>query len=166
MKKCSCWYMRQMTLAIFVIGFVFLAPRFANALDNGSISGQVTDAGTAAGIGNIAAETLLNARLSDGSNQANDYAEVLSATYPAPYLPANSAVVNCQLVQSAVPLTSFGSQKVPVIKVVREITGLGLKEAKDLVEGVPSNIKEGISKDESDEIVKKLEDAGATVEVK
>jgi hypothetical protein len=49
------------------------------------------DAGTAAGIGNIAAETLLNARLSDGSNQTNDYAEVLSATYPAPYLPANSA---------------------------------------------------------------------------
>jgi len=65
-----------------------------------------------------------------------------------------------------VVLTSFGSQKVPVIKAVREITGLGLKEAKDLVEGVPSNIKEGISKDESDEIVKKLEGAGATVEVK
>jgi large subunit ribosomal protein L7/L12 len=65
-----------------------------------------------------------------------------------------------------VVLTSFGSQKVPVIKVVREITGLGLKEAKDLVEGVPSNVKEGISKDESDEIVKKLEAAGASVEVK
>jgi len=65
-----------------------------------------------------------------------------------------------------VVLTSFGSQKVPVIKAVREITGLGLKEAKDLVEGVPSNVKEGISKEESDEIVKKLEGAGATVEVK
>jgi large subunit ribosomal protein L7/L12 len=65
-----------------------------------------------------------------------------------------------------VVLTSFGSQKVPVIKAVREITGLGLKEAKDLVEGVPSNVKEGISKDESDEIVKKLEAAGASVEVK
>jgi large subunit ribosomal protein L7/L12 len=65
-----------------------------------------------------------------------------------------------------VVLTSFGSQKVPVIKAVREITGLGLKEAKDLVEGVPSNIKEGISKEESDEIVKKLEEAGASVEVK
>ena len=63
-------------------------------------------------------------------------------------------------------MTSFGAQKVPVIKVVREITGLGLKEAKDLVEGVPSTIKEGISKDESDEIAKKLEAAGATVEVK
>jgi large subunit ribosomal protein L7/L12 len=63
-------------------------------------------------------------------------------------------------------MTSFGSQKVPVIKAVREITGLGLKEAKDLVEGVPSPIKEGIAKDEADEIVKKLEEAGASVEVK
>ena len=65
-----------------------------------------------------------------------------------------------------VVLASFGSQKVPVIKVVREITGLGLKEAKDLVEGAPSPIKEGVAKDEAEEIKKKLEDAGATVEVK
>jgi large subunit ribosomal protein L7/L12 len=65
-----------------------------------------------------------------------------------------------------VVMSSFGSTKVPVIKVVREITGLGLKEAKDLVEGVPSNIKEAIAKDEAEEIVKKLEEAGATVEVK
>jgi large subunit ribosomal protein L7/L12 len=63
-------------------------------------------------------------------------------------------------------LASFGSQKVPVIKAVREITGLGLKEAKDLVEGAPAAVKEGISKDEADGIVKKLEEAGATVEVK
>ena len=65
-----------------------------------------------------------------------------------------------------VVLASFGSQKVPVIKAVREITGLGLKEAKDLVESAPSSVKEGVSKDESEEIKKKLEDAGATVEVK
>ena len=65
-----------------------------------------------------------------------------------------------------VVLTSFGSQKVPVIKVVREITGLGLKEAKDLVEGAPSAVKEGVAKEEADEIVKKLEEAGASVEVK
>jgi large subunit ribosomal protein L7/L12 len=65
-----------------------------------------------------------------------------------------------------VVLASFGSQKVPVIKVVREITGLGLKEAKDLVEGAPAAIKEGVAKDEADEIVKKLEEAGASVEVK
>ena len=65
-----------------------------------------------------------------------------------------------------VVLASFGSQKVPVIKVVREITGLGLKEAKDLVEGAPAAVKEGVSKEEADGIVKKLEEAGATVEVK
>jgi large subunit ribosomal protein L7/L12 len=65
-----------------------------------------------------------------------------------------------------VVLASFGSQKVPVIKAVRELTGLGLKEAKELVEGAPSPIKEGVAKDEAEEIKKKLEDAGATVEVK
>ena len=65
-----------------------------------------------------------------------------------------------------VVMTSFGSQKVPVIKAVREITGLGLKEAKDLVEGVPAAVKEGIAKDEADDILKKLEEAGASVEVK
>jgi large subunit ribosomal protein L7/L12 len=65
-----------------------------------------------------------------------------------------------------VVLASFGSQKVPVIKVVREITGLGLKEAKDLVEGAPANVKEGVSKDEAEEMKKKLEEAGASVEVK
>jgi large subunit ribosomal protein L7/L12 len=65
-----------------------------------------------------------------------------------------------------VVLASFGSQKVPVIKAVREITGLGLKEAKDLVEGAPSTVKEGVSKDEAADLKKKLEEAGATVEVK
>jgi large subunit ribosomal protein L7/L12 len=65
-----------------------------------------------------------------------------------------------------VVLTSFGGNKVPVIKAVREITGLGLKEAKDLVEGAPSPIKEGIEKAEAEEIQKKLEEAGASVEVK
>ncbi len=65
-----------------------------------------------------------------------------------------------------VVLASFGSQKVPVIKAVREITGLGLKEAKDLVEGAPAAVKEGVPKDEAEEISKKLEEAGATVEVK
>ena len=65
-----------------------------------------------------------------------------------------------------VVMTSFGSNKVAVIKVVREITGLGLKEAKDAVEGTPSTIKEGAPKGEAEEIKKKLEEAGATVEVK
>ena len=63
-------------------------------------------------------------------------------------------------------MTSFGSNKIAVIKAVRAITGLGLKEAKDLVEGAPSPIKEGIPKEEAGEIKKQLEEAGATVEVK
>ena len=66
----------------------------------------------------------------------------------------------------SVVLTSFGSSKVPVIKAVREITGLGLKEAKDLVEGAPTSVKEGIPADEAEELKKKLEEVGATVEVK
>ena len=65
-----------------------------------------------------------------------------------------------------VSMTSFGANKVGVIKVIREITGLGLKEAKDLVEGVPSLVKEGVSKADADAIKKKLEDAGAQAEVK
>lgn len=65
-----------------------------------------------------------------------------------------------------VVMTSFGANKVNVIKAVREITGLGLKEAKDMVEGAPSVVKEGISKDDAAALKKKLEDAGATVEVK
>jgi large subunit ribosomal protein L7/L12 len=63
-------------------------------------------------------------------------------------------------------LTGFGDQKIQVIKVVRAITGLGLKEAKDLVEGVPKPIKEVISKDEAADIKKKIEEVGGTVEVK
>ncbi len=65
-----------------------------------------------------------------------------------------------------VVLTSFGENKVAVIKAVRAITALGLKEAKDLVEGVPSPVKEGIGKEEAEEIKKKLEEAGASVQVK
>ena len=65
-----------------------------------------------------------------------------------------------------VTMTSFGANKVGVIKVIREITGLGLKEAKDLVEGVPSAVKEGVSKADADAIKKKLEDAGAAAEIK
>jgi len=63
-------------------------------------------------------------------------------------------------------LKDFGSQKIQVIKAVRAITTLGLKEAKDLVEGAPKEVKEGIAKEEADEAKKALEDAGATVEIK
>ncbi len=65
-----------------------------------------------------------------------------------------------------VVMTSFGENKVNVIKAVRAITGLGLKEAKDMVEGVPSTIKEGVSKDEAEGVKKQLEEAGAQVELK
>ena len=65
-----------------------------------------------------------------------------------------------------VVMTSFGENKVAVIKAVRAITGLGLKEAKDLVESAPAPVKEGVSKDESEEVKKQLEEAGAAVEVK
>ena len=65
-----------------------------------------------------------------------------------------------------VVMTGFGDNKVNVIKAVRTITGLGLKEAKDLVEGVPSPVKEGVSKAAADSIKKQLEEAGATVEIK
>ena len=65
-----------------------------------------------------------------------------------------------------VVMAKFGENKVNVIKVVRAITGLGLKEAKDLVEGAPSVVKEGVSKDEAASIKKQLEEAGAAVEVK
>ena len=65
-----------------------------------------------------------------------------------------------------VVLTSAGANKIPVLKLVREITGLGLKEAKDLVDGAPKPIKENVKKEEADELKKKLEEAGATVEIK
>jgi large subunit ribosomal protein L7/L12 len=63
-------------------------------------------------------------------------------------------------------LTTVGEKKIQVIKVVRELTSLGLKEAKDLVEGVPKPVKEGVSKEEAESIKKKLEEVGATVEIK
>ncbi len=65
-----------------------------------------------------------------------------------------------------VVLASFGEKKVGVIKVVRAMTGLGLKEAKDLVESAPASVREGVSKDEAEDAKKQLEEAGATVEVK
>lgn len=66
----------------------------------------------------------------------------------------------------SVILSSFGDKKIQVIKVVREITGLGLKEAKEAVEGAPKAIKEGMKKEEAEEIKKRLEEVGAAVEIK
>ena len=80
--------------------------------------------------------------------------------------PAAEAAVAEEQTEFSVMLTSFGSSKVPVIKAIREITGLGLKEAKDLVEGAPTAVKEGVEAAEAEELKKKLEEVGASVEVK
>jgi large subunit ribosomal protein L7/L12 len=80
--------------------------------------------------------------------------------------PAAAAAPVEEKTEFDVIMTSFGANKVGVIKVIREITGLGLKEAKDLVEGVPSTVKEAIPKKDADDIKKKLEDAGAAVDIK
>lgn len=79
--------------------------------------------------------------------------------------PAVAAPVE-EKTEFAVVLTSVGSNKINVIKVVREVTSLGLKEAKDLVDGAPKTVKEGINKDEAETIKKKFTEAGATVELK
>ena len=80
--------------------------------------------------------------------------------------PAAAAAVVEEQTEFDVHMTSFGANKVSVIKVVRAITSLGLKEAKDLVEGAPTNIKDGVSKDEAEDLKKQLEEAGASVEIK
>jgi large subunit ribosomal protein L7/L12 len=79
---------------------------------------------------------------------------------------AGGAPVKEEKSEFDVVLEGFGDKKIGVIKVVRAITGLGLKEAKDLVEGVPGKVKEGVSKEEAEKIKKELEEAGATVSIK
>ena len=86
------------------------------------------------------------------------------AAVGAPGAPAEAAAE--EKTEFDVVLTAIGDKKINVIKEVRAITGLGLKEAKDLVEGAPKPVKEGASKEEAEEIKKKLEEVGATVEVK
>ena len=80
--------------------------------------------------------------------------------------PAVAAAVVEEQTEFNVVLTSFGANKVSVIKAVREVTGLGLKEAKDLVEGAPQVVKEGIAKPDAEALKKKLEEAGASAEIK
>ena len=80
--------------------------------------------------------------------------------------PGAAAVVEEKTEFDVILTATAGDKKIQAIKVVREITGLGLKEAKDLVEGVPKAVKEGASKEEAEAIQKKLQDVGATVEVK
>jgi large subunit ribosomal protein L7/L12 len=80
--------------------------------------------------------------------------------------PAAEAAAEEEQVEFTVLLASYGEKKINVIKEVRAITGLGLKEAKDLVEAVPKEVKEGVNKEEADKLKEQLESAGATVEIK
>ena len=89
---------------------------------------------------------------------------VMAAAAPAAGGPAAAAVE--EQTEFTVVLKAGGEKKINVIKVVREITSLGLKEAKDLVDSAPSNVKEGVSKAEAEEMKKRLEDQGASVELK
>jgi large subunit ribosomal protein L7/L12 len=94
----------------------------------------------------------------------------VTAAAPVAMMAGGAAAAAAPVVEEqtefTVTMTSFGANKVGVIKVIREITGLGLKEAKDLVEGVPSLVKEGIPKADADALKKKLEEAGAAAEIK
>jgi len=90
----------------------------------------------------------------------------VSAAVAVAAAPAAAAAVVEEQTEFDVIMTSFGENKVAVIKTVRTITGLGLKEAKDAVEGVPTTLKEGVSKAEAEDIKKQLLEAGATVEIK
>ena len=90
----------------------------------------------------------------------------VSAAVAVAAAPGAGAAAAEEQTEFNVELTSFGANKVAVIKAVREATGLGLKEAKDLVEGAPAVLKEAVSKEEGEELKKKLEEAGATVTLK
>ena len=119
-------------------------------------------------------ETIGNLTLNEASELKKMLEDKFGVTAAAPMMmggmmpAAGGAAPAAEEVQTefTVELTNAGAQKINVIKVVREITGLGLKEAKDLVEGAPKAVKEGVSKEESEQLKKKLEEAGATVSLK
>ena len=90
----------------------------------------------------------------------------VSAGAPAAGGPGGGAAAVEEQTEFSVILKEIGAKKIQVIKVVREVTGLGLKEAKDLVDGAPQAVKSGVSKDEAAQVKAKLEEQGATVEVK
>lgn len=123
----------------------------------------------------IAKDDILNAIANMSVMEVVDLIEAMeekfnvsAASFAMPVAAAGAApaVVAEEKTEFNVLMTSFGEKKVEVIKAIRTITGLGLKEAKDLVEAVPSSVKEGISKADADSVKKQLEEAGATVEIK
>ena len=115
-------------------------------------------------------ETISNMSVMDVVDLISAMEEKFGVSAAAPVAaaagPAAEAAVAEEQTEFSLMLTSFGSSKVPVIKAIREITGLGLKEAKDLVEGAPTAVREGIEAAEAEELKKKLEEVGASVEVK
>lgn len=112
--------------------------------------------------------------LMDAANLVKELEEELGVSAAAPMMaavgvaaaPGAGAAAEVEKDEFTVVLASGGAQKIQVIKVVRELTGLGLKEAKELVDGAPKPIKEGVTKDQAEEIKKKVEEAGGTVELK
>lgn len=122
------------------------------------------------------AEEISNLTLLEARDLVKILEERLGIKAAAPVAVAPVAVAGAPAGAEAAPaeektefdviLTGYGDKKIQVIKVVRELTGLGLKEAKDLVEGVPKPVKEGVSKEEAASMKKKLEEAGGTVEIK
>ena len=117
-------------------------------------------------------ETISNMSVMDVVELIKDMEEKFNVTAAAPVAAAAGAAAGAEAApveeqtEFDVVMSSFGANKVSVIKAVRAMTGLGLKEAKDLVEGVPSSIKEAVGKDEAEDVKKQLEEAGATAEVK
>ncbi len=104
--------------------------------------------------------------ISDMEKKFGVTAAAAVAVAAAPGAAAAAAPAAEEKTEFTVTMSEFGANKVGVIKVIREITGLGLKEAKDLVEGVPATVKEGVSKADAEAIKKKLEDAGAKAAIK
>lgn len=117
------------------------------------------------------AETLVNLTVKDVQELANilkaDYGiEPAAAAVAVAAAPgAGGGAAAAEKTEFDVILKSAGAQKLNVVKVVKDLTGLGLKEAKDLVDGAPKNVKEGVSKAEAEEIAAKLKEAGADVEI-
>jgi large subunit ribosomal protein L7/L12 len=117
-------------------------------------------------------EYIKNMPVSELTELREELEEELGISAPAPammpMMPAEypTEVVEEEQTEFDVVMTSIGDKKIPVIKKVRELTNLGLKQCKDLVDTLPGNIKEGISKEEADSVVKLLEEVGATVEIR
>lgn len=111
--------------------------------------------------------TVLEAKaLGDYLETVHGIKAAAAAVVAAPAAAGDAAPAAAAQTEFEVVLENFGAKKLDVIKVVRAITGLGLKEAKDLVEGAPKSLKTGVSKDEADKIKKELEETGATVKIK